>query len=203
MSNLTNKQKIILFVSIILLFILACVLCGRQLKNDSKDSMKRAELQAAVQKDEAEYGNEYRKCDYILKTPEKIYVKNGNENGFYLFDNSDENFEHLFEVSEDRMAYSSGEDFNLYCFTPVSMDTIMNSKNNYIIFVYEDGKEELSDYHNIIFSYSSKTRLYRLAQYLCYDKNLISRSDLGINEFTWTTEMSGYAYMNNYESIYE
>ncbi len=198
MSKLSDKQKIILFIFIIFLLVIVCLLCGSQFKKEDKDSIKRAELQAAVQKDEEEYGNEYQKCDYVHKAPEKIYVKNGNEDGFYLFNNNDDNFNHLYEVSEDRMAYSSTEDFNLYCFTPCSIDTIMSSKNNYIIFVYENGKDELAECHNLVFSYSPNTRLYRLVQYLCYDKNLISRNDLGIDEFVGTTEMSGYAYINNY-----
>ena len=51
-----------------------------------------------------------------------------------MFDKEDENYEHLLEVVEDRMHYSVIDDYNLNCFTPVSINTMMTSGENYIIF---------------------------------------------------------------------
>lgn len=161
-----------------------------------------SKLKAQVEKDEADYGNNYQKFTYCANTyrkePDRIYFKAGNQEGFYLFEKEDKNYKHLLEVSEDRMAYSVMEDYNLYCFTPDSINTIMKSGDNYIIFDYDNSnlKEYDSDFHkDLIFRFSENTRLYRLASYLSYDKDLISKEKLGKKEFATNTNISGYKYM--------
>ncbi len=54
---------------------------------------------------------------------------------------------HLLEVAEDRMYYSQADDFNLTCFTPDSMDRIMSSGANYIIFLIMILKREQKGNH--------------------------------------------------------
>lgn len=161
-----------------------------------------SKLKAQVEKDEADYGNNYQKFTYCANTyrkePDRIYFKAGNQEGFYLFEKEDENYKHLLEVSEDRMAYSVMEDYNLYCFTPDSVNTMMKSGDNYIIFDYDNGNltEYDSDFHkDLIFRFSENTRLYRLATYLSYNKDLISKERLGKKEFAMNTNISGYKYM--------
>ncbi len=154
-------------------------------------------LKAQIEQDEQEYGNDYRECTYITnKNPDRIYFKSAKEPGFYMFERSEENFEHLEDVCEDRMSYSTIDDFNLYCFTPDSIDTMMVSEKNYVIFDYDSG--ELNNYQkDIIFTFSENTRLYRLIKYLSNDKEIISRENLGKDEFASDTKTTGYKYMTN------
>lgn len=175
--------------------------------NDNKSSNLMTEeefskLKAQVEKDEADYGNNYQEFTYCANTyrrePDRIYFKAGNQEGFYLFEKENENYKHLLEVSEDRMAYSVMEDYNLYCFTPDSINTMMKSGDNYIIFDYDNGNltEYDSSFHkDLIFRFSENTRLYRLASYLSYDKDLISKEKLEKKEFATNTNISGYKYM--------
>lgn len=175
--------------------------------NDNKSSNLMTEeefskLKAQVEKDEADYGNNYQEFTYCANTyrrePDRIYFKAGNQEGFYLFEKENENYKHLLEVSEDRMAYSVMEDYNLYCFTPDSINTMMKSGDNYIIFDYDNGNltEYDSNFHkDLIFRFSENTRLYRLASYLSYDKDLISKEKLEKKEFATNTNISGYKYM--------
>ena len=100
------------------------------------------------------------------------------------------------------MFYSSIEDYNLYCFTPDSINTMMTSKENYIIFDYDN--ENLSEYDDnfqkdLIFRFLENTRLYRLVSYLSYFKNATKRDELNKQEFATNTNISGYQYMmSNY-----
>jgi len=162
---------------------------------------KYSSLKAQVEKDEADYGDNYQKFTNTYaykKEPDRIYFKSSDKNGFYLFEKDDENYEHLLEVSEDRMAYSVMQDFNLWCFTPDSINTMMTSGDNYIIFDYDNGDLNEYDYDfqkDLIFRFTEKTRLYRLVTYLSYYKDLIPREELGKEEFATNTNISGYKYM--------
>lgn len=165
-----------------------------------------AKLKLTIEKDEADYGDNYQKLEgfeYTIKRdPDKIYFKSSNVDGFYCFENIDENYNHLLEVIYDRMFYSVIEDYNLYCFTLDSIDTMITSGDNYIIFDYDNGdlKELDSDFNkDIIFRFPEKTRLYRLATYLSYNKEFITRENLGKSEFATDTTMSGYKYMSYIE----
>ena len=161
------------------------------------------QLKEKIEKDEADYGDDYQKFStynpYIYKKePDRIYFKSSKIGAFYVFDKEDENYKHLLEVVEDRMYYSVIDDYNLNCFTPDSINTMMTSEQNYIVFDYnnENASESDSDYNkDIIFKFSENTRLYRLVTYLSYYKEPILKSNLPKKEFADNTTMSGYAYM--------
>lgn len=169
------------------------------------DVMSKSEVDALkvkIEQDEADYGDNYQEFDHFSnvykRKPDRIYFKSPDANGFYLFDKNDKDYEHLLEVSEDRMFYSTIEDYNLYCFTPDSIDTMMKSGDTYIIFDYDNGDlSELDiDYQkNLIFRFPQSTRLYRLATYLSYFKEMIPRNELGKSEFANNTKISGYKYI--------
>lgn len=160
-------------------------------------------LKEKIEKDEADYGDNYQEFKtynpYVYKNkPDRIYFKSSKIGAFYVFEKEDENYEHLLEVTEDRMHYSVIDDYNLNCFAPDSINTMMTSGENYIIFDYDN--ENLSevdeDYNkDIIFKFSENTRLYRLVTYLSYYKEPILKSDLPKKEFANNTSMSGYEYM--------
>lgn len=79
------------------------------------------------------------------------------------------------------MHYSVIDDFNLNCFAPDSINTMMTSGENYIIFDYDNGTlSEFDENYNkdIIFKFLENTRLYRLITYLSYYKEPILKSDL-------------------------
>lgn len=117
-----------------------------------------------------------------------------------MFEKEDINYKHLLEVVEDRMHYSVIDDYNLYCFAPDSINTMMTSGKNYIIFDYDNGTlTEFDDNYNrdIIFSFSENTRLYRLITYLSYYKEPVLKRDLSKKEFAYNTSMSGYTYMTH------
>lgn len=161
------------------------------------------QLKEKIEKDEADYGDDYQKFStynpYIYKRePDRIYFKSSKIGAFYVFDKEDENYKHLLEVVEDRMYYSVIDDYNLNCFAPDSINTMMTSEQNYIVFDYnnENASESDSDYNkDIIFKFSENTRLYRLVTYLSYYKEPILKSNLPKKEFADNTTMSGYAYM--------
>lgn len=160
-------------------------------------------LRETIEKDEADYGDNYQEFKtynpYVYKKePDRIYFKSSKIGAFYVFEKEDENYEHLLEVIEDRMHYSVIDDYNLNCFAPDSINTMMTSGENYIIFDYDNGtlSEFDEDYNkDIIFKFSEKTRLYRLVTYLSYYKEPILKSDLPKKEFANNTSMSGYKYM--------
>lgn len=160
-------------------------------------------LKEKIEKDETDYGDNYQEFNtynpYVYKKePDRIYFKSSKIGAFYMFDKEDENYEHLLEVVEDRMHYSIIDDYNLNCFTPVSINTMMTSGENYIIFDYDNGTlSEFDENYNkdIIFKFLENTRLYRLVTYLSYYKVPILKSDLPKKEFANNTSMSGYKYM--------
>ena len=108
----------------------------------------------------------------------------------------------MLEVVEDRMHYSVIDDYNLNCFAPDSINKMMTSGENYIIFDYDN--ENLSEYDenynkDIIFKFLENTRLYRLVTYLSYYKEPILMQNLPKKEFAYNTKMSGYQYMTYIE----
>lgn len=160
-------------------------------------------LRETIEKDEADYGDNYQEFKtynpYVYKKePDRIYFKSSKIGAFYVFEKEDENYEHLLEVIEDRMHYSVIDDYNLNCFAPDSINTMMTSGENYIIFDYDNGiLSEFDENYNkdIIFKFLENTRLYRLVTYLSYYKEPILKSDLPKKEFANNTSMSGYKYM--------
>lgn len=160
-------------------------------------------LREKIEKDEADYGDNYQEFKtynpYVYKKePDRIYFKSSKIGAFYVFEKEDKNYEHLLEVIEDRMHYSVKDDFNLNCFAPDSINTMMTSGENYIIFDYDNGTlSEFDENYNkdIIFKFLENTRLYRLITYLSYYKEPILKSDLPKKEFANNTSMSGYLYM--------
>ena len=155
-------------------------------------------LKATVEKDEADYGNSYQDFKsfnpYVYnKDPDRIYFKSSKIGAFYVFEKDDENYAHLLEVAEDRMSYSAMDDYNLNCFSPDSINTMMTSGKNYIIFDFDNSSMEGN--RDIILNFSENTRLYRLVTYLSYYKDSILKKDLPKEEFANDTNMNGYQYM--------
>ena len=180
-----KKQKKIIIGVVIVLFIVGL-----------------EDLKSKVEQDEAGYGNNYLKFEYCKnvykRKPDRIYFKDPSKDGFFVFEKDDEDFEHLLEVTEDRMAYTTMEDYNLYAFTPDSINTMMKSKDTYIIFDYDNKNlaEGDAEYNkDIIFRFNQNTRLYRLVTYLSYFKELITRENLGKDEFANNTNTTGFRYM--------
>ena len=106
------------------------------------------QLKEKIEKDEESYGDNYKdfKTQYpyaYKQDPDRIYFKSSKVGTFYVFEKEDENFKHLLEVSEDRMFYSAIDDYNLRCFAPDSIDEMIISGNNYIIFDYDN--KDLAD----------------------------------------------------------
>lgn len=162
-----------------------------------------SQLKAKIEKDEEDYGNDYQKISEYYpsvykKEPDRIYFKSSKIGAFYVFEKEDENFKHLLEVVEDRMHYSVIDDYNLNCFTPDSINKMMTSGKNYIIFDYDnENSSEFDGNYNkdIIFNFPENTRLYRLVTYLSYYKEPILKSNLPKKEFANNTYISGYKYM--------
>ena len=162
-----------------------------------------SQLKAKIEKDEEDYGNDYQKISEYYpsvykKEPDRIYFKSSKIGAFYVFEKEDENFKYLLEVVEDRMHYSVIDDYNLNCFTPDSINKMMTSGKNYIIFDYDnENSSEFDGNYNkdIIFNFSENTRLYRLVTYLSYYKEPILKSNLPKKEFANNTYISGYKYM--------
>lgn len=160
-------------------------------------------LREKIEKDEADYGDNYQEFKtfnpYVYKKePDRIYFKSSKIGAFYVFKKEDDNYEHLLEVIEDRMHYSVIDDYNLNCFAPDSINTMITSGENYIIFDYDnENLSETDENYNkdIIFKFSENTRLYRLITYLSYYKEPILKSDLPKKEFANNTNTSGYKYM--------
>lgn len=224
MRKLTKKQIIIfIIVSIVLLgigfiggFYTKILIDEAQLIKEKEKQTSLAalmseneinKLKEKIEKDEADYGDNYQEFKtynpYVYKKePDRIYFKSSKIGAFYVFEKEDENYEHLLEVIEDRMHYSVIDDYNLSCFAPDSIDKMMTSGENYIIFDYDNGTlSEFDTKYNkdIIFKFSENTRLYRLVTYLSYYKESILKSDLAKKEFADNTKMSGYQYMTYIE----
>ena len=216
MRKITKKQMLIfIIVSIVLLgigfiggFYTKILIDEDQLikEKEKQTSISESEitkLREKIEKDEADYGDNYQEFKtynpYVYKKePDRIYFKSSKIGAFYVFEKEDKNYEHLLEVIEDRMHYSVIDDFNLNCFAPDSINTMMTSGENYIIFDYDNGTlSEFDENYNkdIIFKFLENTRLYRLITYLSYYKEPILKSDLPKKEFANNTSMSGYLYM--------
>ena len=77
-----------------------------------------------------------------------------------------------------------------------SIDEMIMSGNNYIIFDYYNKDLLDSDYNrDIILKFNENTRLYRLVTYLSYYKEPILRKNLPKKEFADKTGITGYQYM--------
>lgn len=226
MNKLTKKQIIILIIVNILLLGIGFVsgFYTKILMDEAKLIKEKEEhtsisklmsekeikqLKATIEKDEEDYGDDYQEFKtynpYVYKKdPDRIYFKSSKIGAFYEFEKTDENYEHLLEVAEDRMYYSAISDYNLNCFAPDSINTMMTSGENYIIFDYENDIESENDKiyefdvennRDIILKFSENTRLYRLVTYLSYYKEPILRNDLPKKEFATNTNINGYRYM--------
>lgn len=156
----------------------------------------REKQKSQIKKDEKEYGNSYQKFTSLAynQKPQRIIYKPKERDVFFIFDISDKNYEHLLEVAEDRMYYSVIEDFNMNDFTPDSIDKIMSSGKNYIIFDYNESSEQKP----IIYKLKDNNRLKRLVNYLSEFRQSYKRGELGKDEFTYE-RVSGYTYMNPLE----
>lgn len=215
------KKRIIIFSVISVVLICISFLCGfytkvyidniQVIKEKEKQSSLKAlmseneikQLKETIEKDELDYGDNYEKFEtynpnVYKKDPDRIYFKSSKIGAFYVFEKDDDNYKHLLEVAEDRMHYSVIDDYNLNCFTPVSINKMMTSGENYIIFDYDnENLSELdSDYNkDLVFSFSENTRLYRLVTYLSYYKESILKDNLPKKEFANNTLITGYRYM--------
>ena len=224
MKNITKKQIIIFIMVSIVLIVIGYIggfytkvlidedkLIKEKEKQISLTSLiSKSEinkLKETIEKDEADYGDNYQEFKtynpYVYKkSPDRIYFKSSKIGAFYVFEKNDENYEHLLEVVEDRMHYSVIDDYNLNCFTPDSINKMMISGENYIIFDYDNGVlSEFDENYNkdIIFKFLENTRLYRLVTYLSYYKEPILMQNLPKKEFAYNTKMSGYQYMTYVE----
>ena len=162
-----NKTFIIIGIMVVIIFVIICVHKFRN-NNDSNDfqiehsiedefnhvddvskildsSGFNSDLRSRRNKiieDKEKYGNNYMKFnnfELYSRKPDRIIFKQGNKDGFYIFEQTDKAYEHLLVVSEDRMAYSVMQDYNLWCFTPDSIDTMTKSGDNYIIYDFDNG----------------------------------------------------------------
>lgn len=169
--------------------------------DDSGNNTDLKNRRKKIIKDELDYGEDYMKFsnfELYSRKPDRIIFKQGNKDGFFIFEKDDKAYEHLLVVSEDRMAYSVMSDFNLWCFTPDSIDKMTKSGENYIIYDFDN--DDLSEFDvgfqkDVIFRFSSENRLYRLVSYLAEFKEAVQKDKLGKNEFATNTEISGYKYM--------
>lgn len=224
MKNLSKKQ-IVIFIIVSLVLLGIAFISGfytktlidedKLIKEKEKQSslanlMSESEinkLKETIKKDEADYGDNYQEFKtynpYVYKKePDRIYFKSSKIGAFYVFEKDDENYEHLLEVIEDRMHYSIIDDYNLNCFAPDSINKMMTSGENYIIFDYDNGtlSEFDANYNkDLIFKFLENTRLYRLVTYLAYYKEPILKDNLPKKEFANNTRMNGYQYMTYVE----
>ena len=215
------KKRIIIFSIISIMLIILSFLCGFYTKvymdktqlikeKEKQFSLKKLmseneidKLKETIEKDELDYGDSYQKFEtynpnVYKKEPDRIYFKSSKIGAFYVFEKNDNNYKHLLEVVEDRMHYSVIDDYNLNCFTPVSINKMMTSGENYIIFDYnnENLSEFDSDYNkDLVFNFLENTRLYRLVTYLSYYKEPILKDNLPKREFANNTKKTGYQYM--------
>lgn len=220
MKNI-SKKKILIFVILGIIVFSIGICSGIYIKTHIEENKAIAEkekqtslakyiseseitkLKEKVKSDEEGYGNNYQEFELYSyaayrKEPDRIYFKSSKVGAFYVFEKDDENYAHLLEVVKDRMHYSVVDDYNLRCFTPVTIKKMMLSGENYIIFDYnnQDLSEFDGDYNkDIIFSFSENTRLYRLVTCLSYYKEPITLENLNRNEFADNTSLTGYQYM--------
>lgn len=167
------KKKIIIILIIIALIVGAAAAAILIRKNN---------LKKQVEADEAGYGKEYLKLSEAYSkysdAPDRILYKSKEKDRFYIFESSDKNFAHLLEVCEDRMSYSLMEDYTGAQFKTESLERVMSSGDNYIIFDYTS--EEKKIYNSpITYKLRDENRLKRLVDYLCYMRKSYDYMDIG------------------------
>lgn len=202
-------KKIIKYILIVVIILISiyCIYSGYRYLSIKQIIEEKKQL---VEKDAIEYGEKYEKfsSEVYKEKPDRIIFKKENTiNEFYVFNIGDKEYDNVLKLSEDRMFYSANQDFNLWCFTPYTLDDISNSNENFIIFDYNDNSEN-KDYmydwdfnRDIFFRFSNNTRLYRLMDYTTYIKESVNKENLqtiiGKDEFINKNQIiSGYKYMN-------
>lgn len=199
-------MKYLISIGIILIiFMFISVLCVKYNERKLIETKKQA-----VELDE-EYEGKYQSfvSEQYREKPKRIVFKKENSiNEFYVFKNGEEDFDRVLRCCEDRMAYSAMEDYNMWSFTPYSMEDISNLNENFIVFDYDDEIEN-KDYiyetdfnRDIFFRFSSITRLFRLMDYLSFIYEPVNMEKLkeiiGKDDFIPKDQiMSGYKYMNS------
>lgn len=200
-------MKYLISIGIILIiFMFISVLCVKYNERKLIETKKQA-----VELDEKEYEGKYQSfvSEQYSEKPKRIVFKKENSiNEFYVFKNGEEDFDRVLRCCEDRMAYSAMEDYNMWCFTPYSMEDISNLNENFIVFDYDDEIEN-KDYiyetdfnKDIFFRFSNRTRLFRLMDYLSFIYEPVNMEKLkeiiGKDDFIPKDQiMSGYKYMNS------
>lgn len=159
------KKRYIIIPLIVIFMIFAGIVIIIKLDRDYQKKV--------IDQEEAEYGNKYLKLEehlsYYKENPDRIIYKPKMKDYFYVIDKNDENYAHLLEVAEDRMSYSliNPED----AFNVDSMDRIMSSGKNYIIFDYDKEKyanivDDGSMPKPIVYKLLDNNRCARLYQYV-------------------------------------
>ena len=143
-----------------------------------------------------------------LMDENRIIVKKAETNNqFLVFDKEHEEYERLLKVAEDRMSNSMMQDFNLWGFTPYTLKDVSESKENFVIFDYDEEIEDrdymvdISFNRDIFFRFPNSTRLYRLIDYLSYCFEPVDSGSLKYimdkSDFIPENQIvSGYKYMN-------
>lgn len=157
------KKRWIMIPSILILFLIITV--------GATVLIEREKLRKTIEEDEAEYGNQYQKLNYLnyKEKPDRIIYKPKEKDKFYVFSGKETEFEHLLEVAEDRMHYSMVEDYNMTAFKTDSIDRILSSGQNYIIFDYDIEKYDNTnngETRPIVFKLKDNNRCYRLFSYV-------------------------------------
>lgn len=169
-----KKKKLIIILVIILIL---AIVVGTTLI-----LLRKNELKKKVEADEASYGNEYLKLaegySKYSDAPDRILYKSKESDRFYIFENTDENFAHLLEVCEDRMRYSLMQDPFAEQFETESLERVMSSGDNYIIFDYTSEEKQLYN-KPITYKLRDNNRLKRLVDYLCFMRKSYDYMDIG------------------------
>ena len=168
-----KKKVILILVRIAILIIIGIV---------SAFFIRLNKLKTIVEQDESGYGKEYLKLSESYAkysdAPDRILYKSKEKDRFYIFENSDKNFEHLLEVCEDRMSYSLMEDYTGAQFKTVSLEKMMEAEDNYIIFDYTSEEKKLYN-KPITYQLRDWNRLKRLLDYMCYMRRTYDYMDIG------------------------
>ena len=171
-------KKILIIISIIITILVVGFIAVILI--DRKEQKKR------IDKDEAEYGNNYQKLNQVMSSynqePDRIIYKPKEKDYFYVIDKNDEEYKHLLEVVEDRMVYSYWE--NTSDFKVDSIDRIMSSGKNYIILDYNKEKYENIIEDNgttpapIVYKLKDENRCKRLISYITQFRKRYSLEEL-------------------------
>ena len=125
-------------IKIVILLLIIILVAFAIYSYSTKDYREKKKL---VEKDEQEYGEDYAvfKKEVYKESPNRIIVKKENTtNEFYIFEKNNEEYDHLLKVTLDKMYFVSNQDFNLWAFTPYSINDISNSNENFIVFDYNE-----------------------------------------------------------------